>query len=314
LCSGEGQTPEVDVAVTGSGGLIGSALVRRLREGGHRVRRVVRSAGSGADEVRWDPMVGTIDSSGLVGVDAVVHLAGEGIGDHRWTEAQKRRIRDSRVTGTTVLAEALARLDPHPAVLLTASGISVYGDRGDEVLTEASGSGTGFLPSVVEAWEAATKPAATAGIRTASFRNGIVLSADGGALAKQLPLFRFGVGGRLGPGTQWVPWIAIDDEVSAIVHLLTADVEGPVNLCSPEPVTNATFTEVLGRVLGRPTLLPVPRFGPRLLLGRQLADELLFWSVRAVPERLTASGFTFAHPDLEDALRSVLGRPAAPAA
>jgi uncharacterized protein len=311
LCSGEGQTPEVDVAVTGSGGLIGSALVRRLQEEGHRVRRVVRSGGSGADEVRWDPMVGTIDSSGLAGVDAVVHLAGEGIGDHRWTEAQKRKIRDSRVTGTTVLAEALARLDPRPAVLLTASGISVYGDRGDEVLTEASGSGTGFLPSVVEAWEAATKPAATAGIRTASFRNGIVLSADGGALAKQLPLFRFFLGGRLGSGKQWLPWIALEDEVGAIVHLLTADVEGPVNLAAPDPVTNATFTEVLGRVLRRPTFLAVPAFGPRLLLGRELADELLFSSARMVPEKLRASGYEFSQPDLEGALRSVLDRPEA---
>jgi uncharacterized protein len=301
----------VDVAVTGSGGLIGRALVRRLRDEGHGVRRVVRSDAGGADEVRWDPMVGTIDSAGLAGVDAVVHLAGEGIGDHRWTEAQKRKIRDSRVIGTTVLAEALARLEPRPAVLLTASGISVYGDRGDELVTEATGAGTGFLPEVVLAWEAATRPAASAGIRTASFRNGIVLSPDGGALAKQLPLFRFGLGGRLGSGRQWLPWIAIDDEVSAVVHLLTADVEGPVNLCAPEPVTNATFTEVLGRVLGRPTVLPVPRFGPRLLLGRQLADELLFWSVRAVPERLAASGFTFAHPDLEDALRTILGKPAA---
>jgi uncharacterized protein (TIGR01777 family) len=301
----------VDVAVTGSGGLIGRALVRRLREGGHQVRRVVRSGGGGADEVRWDPMGGTIDSSALAGVDAVVHLAGEGIGEKRWTDAQKRRIRDSRVIGTTVLAEALAQLDPRPATLLTASGISVYGDRGDEVVTEATAPGTGFLPEVVEAWEGATRAAAAAGIRTASFRNGVVLAADGGALAKQLPLFRFGLGGRLGPGTQWFPWIALDDEVEAIVHLLSADVEGPVNLCSPEPVTNATFTDVLGRVLGRPTVLPIPRLGPQLLLGRQLAEELLFWSVRAVPERLQATGFTFAHPDLEGALRAVLDRPAA---
>jgi hypothetical protein len=304
----------VDVAVTGSNGLIGRALVRRLREDGHRVRRVVRSGGDGPDEVRWDPEAGTIDAAGLAGVDAVVHLAGEGIGERRWTEAQKRRIKGSRVAGTTVLAEALAQLDPRPSVLLSAAGISIYGDRGDEVLTEASGAGTGFLPEVVEAWERATRPAADAGIRTASFRNGIVLSGEGGALAKQLPLFRFGIGGRLGPGTQWVSWVSIDDEVGAIVHLLAADVEGPVNLCSPEPVTNATFTEVLGRVLGRPTVVPVPKAGPRLVLGRQLADELLFWSVRAVPEKLTASGYRFTHPDLESALRAVLGKPAAGAA
>jgi uncharacterized protein (TIGR01777 family) len=301
----------VDVAVTGSGGLIGRALVRRLQEGGHRVRRVVRSGGEGPDAVRWDPMVGTIDASALAGVDAVVNLGGEGIGDHRWTEAQKRRIRDSRVTGTTVLAEAMAALEPRPSVLLNASAVGYYGDRGDEVLTEASGPGTGFLSEVVQAWEGATRPAAAAGIRTACFRTGIVLAADGGALAKQLPLFRFGLGGRLGSGTQWLPWIALEDEVGAIVHLLTADVEGPVNLAAPDPVTNATFTEVLGRVLGRPSFLAVPAFGPRLLLGRELADELLFSSARMVPEKLRASGYQCALPELEGALRSVLDRPAA---
>jgi uncharacterized protein (TIGR01777 family) len=301
----------VDVAVTGSGGLIGRALVRRLQEGGHRVRRVVRSGGEGPDAVRWDPMVGTIDASALAGVDAVVNLGGEGIGDHRWTEAQKRRIRDSRVTGTTVLAEAMAALEPRPSVLLNASAVGYYGDRGDEVLTEASGPGTGFLSEVVQAWEGATRPAAAAGFRTACFRTGIVLAADGGALAKQLPLFRFGLGGRLGSGTQWLPWIALEDEVGAIVHLLTADVEGPVNLAAPDPVTNATFTEVLGRVLGRPSFLAVPAFGPRLLLGRELADELLFSSARMVPEKLRASGYQFALPELEGALRSVLDRPAA---
>jgi len=301
----------VDVAVTGSGGLIGRALVRRLQEGGHRVRRVVRSGGEGPDAVRWDPMVGTIDASALAGVDAVVNLGGEGIGDHRWTEAQKRRIRDSRVTGTTVLAEAMAALEPRPSVLLNASAVGYYGDRGDEVLTEASGPGTGFLSEVVQAWEGATRPAAAAGIRTACFRTGIVLAADGGALAKQLPLFRFGLGGRLGSGKQWLPWIALEDEVGAIVHLRTADVEGPVNLAAPDPVTNATFTEVLGRVLGRPSFLAVPAFGPRLLLGRELADELLFSSARMVPEKLRASGYQFALPELEGALRSVLDRPAA---
>jgi uncharacterized protein len=300
----------VDVAVTGSGGLLGRALVRRLQEDGHRVRRVVRSGGEGPDEVRWDPIAGTIDSSALAGVDAVVNLAGEGIGDHRWTEAQKRRIRDSRVTGTTVLAEAMAALEPRPSVLLNASAVGYYGDRGGEVLTEASGPGTGFLAEVVQAWEGATRPAAAAGIRTACFRTGIVLAAEGGALAKQLPLFRFGLGGRMGPGTQWLSWIALEDEVGAIVHLLTADVEGPVNLAAPEPVTNATFTEVLGRVLRRPTFLAVPAFGPRLLLGRELADELLFSSARMVPEKLRASGYEFALPELESALRSVLDRPA----
>jgi uncharacterized protein len=301
----------VDVAVTGASGLIGRALVRRLEDLGHSVRRVVRSGGGGADEVRWDPMVGMIDSAALAGVDAVVNLAGEGIGDHRWTAAHKQRVRASRVTGTTVLAEAMARLDPRPSVLVNGSAVGFYGDRGDEELTETSGAGTGFLPEVVQAWEAATRPAAQAGIRTVCCRTGIVLSADGGALAKQLPLFRFGLGGRLGSGRQWLPWISIDDEVGAIVHLLTADVDGPANLSAPAPVTNAEFTRVLGRVLGRPTFLSVPAFGPRLLLGRELADELLFSSARMVPDCLVASGYRFTHPDLEGALRAVLGRPAA---
>jgi uncharacterized protein (TIGR01777 family) len=196
-------------------------------------------------------------------------------------------------------------------VLLNGSAVGYYGDRGDEVLTEASGPGSGFLVEVVQAWEGATRAASHAGIRTAHLRTGIVLAAEGGALAKQLPLFRFGLGGRMGPGTQWLPWIALEDEVGAIVHLLTADVEGPVNLAAPHPVTNATFTEVLGRVLGRPTLLAVPRFGPRLLLGRELADDLLFSSARMVPEVLRAGGYSFTFNELEPALRSILDRPAA---
>ena len=300
----------MDVAVTGASGLIGRALVQRLEDLGHGVRRVVRSGGGGPDEVRWDPMVGMIDSAALAGVDAVVNLAGEGIGDHRWTAAHKQRVRASRVTGTTVLAEAMARLDPRPSVLVNGSAVGFYGDRGDEELTEVSGPGTGFLPEVVQAWEAATRPAAQAGIRTACCRTGIVLSADGGALAKQLPLFKFGLGGRLGSGRQWLPWVGIDDEVGAIVHLLTADVEGPVNVTAPSPVTNAEFTKVLGRVLGRPTFFAVPAFGPRLLLGRELADELLFSSARVVPDCLRSSGYRFAHPELEGALRAVLGKPA----
>lgn len=295
----------MDVAVTGSSGLIGTALVRRLTADGHTVRRVVRSGEGG---VRWDPAAGTIDAEALAGVDAVVHLAGEGIGNRRWSEAQKQRILDSRVEGTGLIAATMAQLDPKPAVLLSASGISVYGDRGDGVCTEATEPGEGFLPDVVRAWEAAAGLAAEAGIRTAFLRSGVVQSPDGGALKKQLPLFRFGLGGPMGGGRQWFPWISIDDEVGAIVHLLTADVTGPVNLVAPEAVTNATFTKVLGSVVGRPTLLPIPKFGPRLLLGRELADTLLFWSTRAAPAALEASGYEFRHPTLEPALRAMLGR------
>ncbi|CAN5411002.1 TIGR01777 family oxidoreductase [soil metagenome] len=297
--------------MTGSGGLIGSALVRSLQEAGHRVRKLVRRPPQGPDELRWDPQAGTIDRAGLAGVEAVVNLAGEGVAEKRWTAEQKQRIRESRTQGTTTLATALAELDPKPSVLLNASAVGFYGDRGDEVLTEASAGGTGFLADVVRDWEAATRPAVGAGIRSTMFRTGIVLASDGGALKLQLPLFRLGLGGRLGPGTQWMPWISLEDEVGAIVHLLTADVEGPVNLSAPEPVTNAEFTRVLGRVLGRPAVLPVPRFAPKLLLGGQLVEEVVLSSARMLPERLLASGYGFRHRDLESALRAVLDKPAA---
>lgn len=300
----------MDVAITGASGLIGSALSDTLRAAGHTVRPVSRSAG-GPGTVVWDPAAGTIDADGLVGVDAVVHLAGEGIADKRWSDAQKQRIRASRVDGTTLIARLVAELDPKPSVLLSGSAIGYYGDRGDEVLTESSPPGDGFLPEVVTAWEAATAAAAEAGVRVAHLRTGIVLSSDGGALAKQLPLFKVGLGGRLGSGQQWVPWISLEDEVGAIVHLLTADVEGPVNLTAPEPVTNATFTQTLADVLGRPAVLPIPRFGPELLLGKELAQDLLYSSARVVPSVLEGDGFRFVHPELEGALRSVLDRPAA---
>ena len=300
----------MDVAITGSSGLIGTALATSLRRDGHTVRPVVRTEG-GPGTVRWDPAAGTIDAGALAGVDAVVHLAGAGIGDKRWTDARKEVVLRSRVDGTTLLSRTIAALDPKPAVLLSASGISVYGDRGDEVQTEASPSGSGFLAEVVDAWEASTAAASDAGIRVAHLRSAVVLDQGGGALAKQLPLFRLGLGGRLGTGEQWFPWISLDDEVGAITHLLTSDVSGPVNLVAPEQVTNATFTEVLAGVLGRPAILPVPRFGPALLLGRELAEQLLYWSVRAVPEVLVADGYPFVHPTLEGSLRAVLDRPAA---
>ena len=300
----------MDVAITGSSGLIGTALSAALRSAGHTVRPVVRSGG-GPGTVRWDPSAGTIDAAELAGVDAVVHLAGEPIADERWSEEQKQRIRSSRVEGTTLVARTVADLDPQPAVLLSGSAIGYYGDRGDEVLTESSPPGDGFLPDVVEAWEAATAPASDAGIRVAHLRTGIVLDADGGALSKQLPLFKLGLGGRLGSGQQWVPWISLADEVAAIVHLLDADVSGPVNLTAPEPVTNAEFTTTLAEVLGRPAIFPIPRFGPNLLLGKELAESLLYSSARVAPRVLEGDGYRFRHPELEGALRAILDRPAA---
>jgi uncharacterized protein (TIGR01777 family) len=303
----------MDVAITGSTGLIGTALAAELRRLGHRVRRVVRG-GPGAAEpgtVVWDLEAGTIDAAALEGVDAVVHLAGEGIAERRWTVAQKERILRSRVDGTTLIARTVAGLDPRPTVLVCASGISVYGDQGDRVLTEADPPAEGFLPDVVVAWEAAAAPAAAAGIRTVHLRSGIVLDGEGGALAKQLPLFKLGLGGRFGDGRQWLPWISLPDEVGAIVHLLGSEVAGPVNLCSPEPVTNAEFTETLARVLSRPSLIPIPKLGPTIVLGRELTETLLYWSTRAVPAVLEADGYRFRHPRLEAALRDLLRRPAA---
>lgn len=299
----------MDIAITGASGLIGRALSDALRSAGHRPLPLVRrDPAPGEDAVRWDPAAGTIDAASLEGVGAVVHLAGEGIAEKRWNEAQKRRILDSRVDGTTLLSTTLAGLNRPPGVLLSGSAIGYYGERGDEELTEASDPGDLFISDVCRAWEAATAPAEAAGIRVAHLRTGIVLDAHGGALAKTLPLFRFGLGGRLGSGRQWWSWIGIADEVGAIVFLLDADVSGPVNLTAPTPVTNAEFTKVLGRVLGRPTLLPVPAFGPKILLGSELAEQLLFTSARVLPDVLTGAGYEFRSPDLEGALREELGK------
>jgi uncharacterized protein len=297
----------VKVAVTGASGLIGGTLVPALEEAGHEVLRLVRREPRGPDEVRWDPAAGTIDAAGLAGIDAAVHLAGEGIGEKRWTEEQKRRIRDSRIQGTDLLARTLAGLDPRPSVLLSASGIDYYGDGGEAVLTESSPRGEGFLPQLVADWEAAAQPAVDAGIRTVFLRSGIVLSPSGGALRRQLPLFKLGVGGPIGDGRAWWPWIAIDDHVGAQLHLLGAsDVAGPVNLVAPNPARNREVAKAIGRALRRPAVLPVPKLGPRILLGRELADVLLDQSKRAVPERLLASGYEFRHPEVEGALQALL--------
>lgn len=299
----------MDVAITGSNGLIGRALTRSFEADGHHVVRVVRGEG-GPGVVKWDPLGGTIDAGGLEGIKAVVHLAGEGIGTGPWTAAQRRKIHDSRSEGTALLARTLASLTSPPAVLVSGSGVGYYGDRGDEVLTERSSSGNDFLAGVCLAWEAATSPAARAGVRVATVRSGVVLDPNGGALAKQLPLFRLGLGGKAGSGKQWLSWIGMPDEVAAIRHIIdTTSIDGPVNLVAPTPVTNAEFTRELGRAVRRPTLLPVPRFVRHAPAGLgALLDSLLFTSARATPAVLEASGFTFAHPTLSAALEAILPR------
>lgn len=296
------------VAVTGSTGLIGSALVPALRAAGHPVVRVVRSRPApGSGDVAWDPARGEIDAAGLEGVGAVVHLAGENVGKP-WTAEQKARIRGSREQGTRTLARALAGLRAPPRVLVSASAIGYYGDRGDETLDETASSGGGFLAEVCRVWEAEAQPARDRGIRVVHPRIGVVLSREGGALDRMLLPFRIGVGGRVGSGRQWMSWVALDDVVEAIRFALGRDtLEGPVNVTAPTPVSNEEFTRVLGRVLGRPAVLAVPAFALRLALG-QMAEETVLVSQRAVPTRLTRSGFRFRYPELEGALRAVLGR------
>jgi hypothetical protein len=293
------------VLVSGSTGLVGRALVAHLERGGNTVTPLVRPETDAAG-VEWSPDEGTVDTEGLSRADAVVHLAGESI-DQRWSGGTKRRIRESRVRGTRLLAGALADLAEPPDVLVSASAVGYYGDRGDEWLTEAAGPGDLFISEVCEAWEAATEPAAAAGIRVVTLRTGIVLSTDGGALARMLPVFRLGLGGHLGSGEQYMSWVTREDAARAVGHLLAAsDVAGPVNLCAPTPVTNREFTDTLGDVLGRPTLFWVPGVGVRLLYG-QMGEELLLASDRMRPEKLAESGFEWRYPDLEPALEHVLG-------
>ncbi|HYN34074.1 MAG TPA: TIGR01777 family oxidoreductase [Ilumatobacteraceae bacterium] len=294
------------VAITGSTGLIGSALKPHLESLGHEVIRVVRSNPTGTDIV-WSPAESRIDTHALDGVNAVVHLAGAGIGDKRWTDDYKRELTESRTKGTTLISEAIAAADNGPTVFLSGSAIGIYGARGDEELDEASRPGDGFLADLCVKWEQATALAAAAGVRVVHLRTGIVLSAKGGALKKQLPLFKFGLGGKMGNGGQWQSWISIDDEVAAIAHLLTTTTSGAVNLTAPNPVTNLEFTKALGEVLHRPTFVPIPKFGPKLLLGGELADNLLFSGQKVLPRILEADeGFTFAHPDLATALGALL--------
>lgn len=294
------------VAISGASGLIGTALAESLRGDGHEVLRLVRSATDAPDAVAWDPVAGTIDAARLEGLDGVVHLAGAGIGDKRWTPARRAEILDSRTQGTGLLAQTLAQLDSPPGVFVSSSAIGFYGNRGDEELTEASGHGSGFLANLCVAWEQATQPARDADIRTVIARNGIVLTRRGGAFPKMLPLFRFGLGGPFGSGKQWMSWITLDDEVAALTFLLTSTVEGPVNLTAPAPVTNRQFAKALGRALHRPALLPIPKFGPKLVLGGEMAEEVLFASQRVRPRALQDGGFDFAHPDIDTGLAAVL--------
>jgi len=294
------------VLVVGASGHLGSALVPLLAGQGYRVRRLVRAPRPVTPEaVHWDPDAGTLDAAALEGVDAVVNLAGERIAALRWTRAKKTRISRSRVGGTRLLAETLAALERRPRVFLSASAVGYYGDRGAEVLTEESPPGHTFLARLCREWEAAALPARRAGIRVVHLRTANVLDARRGFLAPLLPLFRLGLGGRLGSGRQYVPWIAIDDWVRAVAHLLvTESVDGPVNLAAPQQVTNAEFTRTLARVLGRPAVAVVPAFALRLVMG-ELGREILA-SQRVQPARLLVSGFTFEYPTLEEALRHLL--------
>lgn len=299
----------MDVLVTGSHGLVGGALLPALRRAGHRVIRLVRSATPGADEARWDPAAGTIDAAAIEGVDAVVHLAGEGIGDRRWNDEVKRRILESRTRGTTLLAETLAGLDRRPSVLVSASAVGYYGDRGDELLTEESPPADDFLARVVRLWEEATTPSAEAGIRTVCLRSGVVLTARGGALTRMLLPFRLGLGGRIGSGRQWMSWISLPDEVGVIMQALNDDrLSGPVNTTAPEAVRNEEFVRTLGEVLHRPAVLPTPLLPLRLRYGSALVQHLLLDSQRVVPARLEALGFGYVHPTLRDALEATLRR------
>ncbi|MFG2221831.1 TIGR01777 family oxidoreductase [Streptomyces sp. NPDC048644] len=291
------------IAITGSTGLIGTALVRSLRADGHGVVRLVRRPPAADNEVRWNPLRQEVDAAGLAGCDAVVHLAGAGVGDHRWTAAYKREIRDSRVLGTAAVAEAVASLDVPPRVFVSGSAIGYYGDTGDRRTDESAPPGEGFLPSVCVDWEDAATAARDAGIRTVFARTGLVVARSGGAWGRLFPLFRLGLGGRLGDGSQYWSFISLRDHIAALRHLIdTEALTGPVNLTAPEPVTNREVTAVMGRVLHRPTPFPVPAPALRLALGEFAGDVL--GSQRVIPRRLLESGFRFTDPGIEAAVRA----------
>lgn len=299
----------MNVLVTGSSGLVGRALMKALRDAGHRAVPLVRSH-SGPEQVRWEPATGEIDRQALDrlgGMDVLIHLAGENIAGRRWTPEQKRKIRESRTHSTRELTRTLLSLPERPRVFLCASATGYYGDRGQDTVSEESVPGTGYLASVCQEWEAATIPAAEAGIRVVNLRIGIVLSREGGALARMLLPFQLGIGGPLGSGRQWMSWIHRDDTVGASMHALgNESIRGPVNLVAPNPVQNAEFARALGRALGRPAFMPVPAFTLKLLFGAEMAEALLLTGVRVRPRRLLETGYSFKHPDLEPALRDAL--------
>jgi uncharacterized protein (TIGR01777 family) len=296
----------LNILVTGSTGLIGTELVSLLKKNNHHVLRMVRKTPAGSDEVQWDPASGIPDKTSIEGLDAVVHLAGENIAAGRWTTEQKRRIRESRIQGTRLLAQSLAYLFDPPKVLISVSAIGYYGDRGEQRLDESSAPGSGFLPELCREWEAATAQASARHIRVVNPRLGMVLSAAGGSLAKMLPIFRLGIGGRVGSGKQYMSWIAIDDLVRIIEYAIQDEsLRGPINAVAPNPVTNLEFSKILGRVLNRPSFMALPAFAARLIWG-QLADEVLLASARVSPERLLQSNYKFLFPNLEAALRHIL--------
>lgn len=292
------------IAISGASGLIGSALIEAFTSDGHEVLRLVRGSTSEPGEIAWNPAGGTIDPASLTGVDAIVNLSGETIGK-RWTESRRREILESRVQATDLLARTAAALEPRPAALVTAGGIGIYGDRGDEILTEESELGSGFLADVAKAHEAAADPARAAGIRVVGLRQGIVLSRNGGALQKMLTPFKLGLGGRVGSGRQWWSWVSLEDVVSAYRFVLAGDLDGGVNLTSPNPATSAQFTKALGKVLGRPTVFPLPAIAVKTMFGK-MGEGTLLEGQRALPARLLDAGFEFAHPGIEDALRAAL--------
>jgi uncharacterized protein len=302
----------VDVLVTGSSGFIGSALLPALVDGGYRPIRALRgrTTPKGVDAIAWDPAAGTIDAKSLEGLGAVVHLAGAGIGDARWTDARKREILESRTKGTSLLVSALTGLTSKPAVLVSGSAVGYYGgSRGDEQLTEASPPGDDFVADVCTQWEAAATPAADAGIRVVTTRTGIVLGRDGGVLKRLLLPFRLGLGGRVASGKQWMSWISLDDTVAAVLHAIrTESLRGPANLTAPNPATNLELTEALGKAVHRPTVLPTPLLPLKARYGSELVEHLLVEGQRVLPKALEASGFTFRHPTLDEALESILSK------
>jgi len=306
--SAENSGQGMKILVTGSSGLVGTALLAAIRSAGHQAIPLIRRTDAPAGAASWDPLADRMDSRIFAGIDAVIHLAGENLSHGRWTAAKKLRIAASRIQSTNLLAQTISQLQTRPRIFLCASAIGYYGNRGDEILSEDSPQGHGFIADLCEQWEQACAPAVAAGVRVAQLRLGVVLSTDGGALPQMLTPFRLGLGGVIGNGRQYVSWITLDDLIAAMLHLLDrSQLAGPVNLVAPQPVTNRQLTKSLGRALHRPTLLPLPAFAARLALG-EIADELLLASTRVIPRRLLEDGFAFQYPDLDGALSHLLKR------